>query len=154
MDVIQIDALGEILIPIFICAVMPVCIVALITWSKMATSNKRAEVLIKAIEAGSAIDTDKLAEALQKSPNRPKTPQDVLNMRLLRGCIASFLGVATLLSAMVGAMYHLPEPLIFFTCLPGFGLLAIGLAYLAVYMATRKQVNSSSQPDNTPDDNA
>ena len=55
-----------ILVPIFICVVLPVAIVAIIYWERVNNDNKRTQVLIKAIEANNDIDADKLAEALAK----------------------------------------------------------------------------------------
>ena len=55
-----------ILVPIFVCVVLPVAIVAIVFAAAMNNDNKRAKVLIKAIESNCGIDADKLAEALQK----------------------------------------------------------------------------------------
>ena len=79
------------LVPIFVCVVLPVAIVAIVFAASMNNDNKRAKVLIKAIESNCGIDADKLAEALQKPK---KTAREILNLRLLRGCIFSFIGIA------------------------------------------------------------
>lgn len=54
------------LVPIFICAILPMSIVLIVFLTIMNSDNKRAKVLIKAIEANNNIDTDRLAEALQR----------------------------------------------------------------------------------------
>lgn len=127
------------LIPIFVCVVLPVAIVAIVFAAAMNNDNKRAKVLIKAIESNNGIDADKLAEALQKPK---KTAREILNLRLLRGCIFSFLGIAL---CIVGLLYlcmgaessidYVNVPLVF-----GAASLAIGLSYLVVYFVTRKQI--------------
>lgn len=127
------------LIPIFVCVVLPVAIVAIVFAAAMNNDNKRAKVLIKAIESNNGIDADKLAEALQKPK---KTAREILNLRLLRGCIFSFLGIAL---CIVGLLYlcmgtessidYVNVPLVF-----GTASLAIGLSYLVVYFVTRKQI--------------
>ncbi len=129
----------EILVPIFVCVVLPVAIVAIVFASAMNSDNKRAKVLIKAIESNCGINADKLAEALQKPK---KTAREILNIRLLRGCIFSFIGIAL---CIVGAVsFHMGSefasdpvtvPLIF-----GGASIAIGVSYLIVYFVTRKQV--------------
>ena len=104
----------------------------------MNSENKRAKVLIKAIESNNGIDADKLAEALQKPK---KTAREILNGRLLRGCIFSFIGLALciigIVSLCTGSEFSsdpVTVPLIF-----GGASIAIGLSYLVVYFVTRKE---------------
>lgn len=127
------------LVPIFVCVVLPVAIVAIVFAAAMNNDNKRAKVLIKAIESNCGIDADKLAEALQKPK---KTAHEILNLRLLRGCIFSFIGIALctvgIVSLCMGTEFSadpVTVPLIF-----GGVSLAIGLSYLVVYSVTRKQI--------------
>lgn len=129
----------EILVPIFVCVVLPVAIVALLVIPSVNSANKRAKVLIKAIEANNGIDTEQLAKSLEK---KQLTPREQLNRRLQRGCLYSFLG---LFLASIGIISlcdgsdlssdGVTIPLI--AC----GIcLAIGLSNLVVYFASRKQV--------------
>lgn len=127
------------LVPIFVCVVLPVAIVAIVFAAAMNNDNKRAKVLIKAIESNCGIDADKLAEALQKPK---KTAREILNHRLLRGCIFSFIGLALcivgIVSLCMGTEFSADQvtvPLVF-----GGASLAIGLSYLVVYFVTRKQI--------------
>lgn len=76
----------SIIVPIFVCVVLPVAIVAIVYAASINSDNQRSKVLIKAIESNCGIDADKLAEALQKPK---KTAREILNLRLLRGCIFS-----------------------------------------------------------------
>lgn len=129
----------DILVPIFICAILPISIVLIVFLSVMNSENKRAKVLIKAIESNNSIDADKLAEALQKPK---KTAREILNGRLLRGCIFSFIGLALciigIVSLCTGSEFSsdpVTVPLIF-----GGASIAIGLSYLVVYFVTRKEV--------------
>ena len=126
-----------ILVPIFICVVLPVSIVAIVFATVMNSDNKRAKVLIKAIESNCGIDADKLAEALR----RPKKSElEILNLRLLRGCIFSFIGLVFCIMGIIFLctgtkfLYELVTlPMVF-----GGASLAIGLSYLVVYFVTRK----------------
>ena len=63
--------MAQILVPIFVCVVLPVAIIAIIFGASINSDNKRSQVLIKAIESNCDIDADKLAEALQKPKKRP-----------------------------------------------------------------------------------
>lgn len=129
----------DILVPIFVCVVLPVAIVGIYYWSQINAENKRAEILMKAIEANCGPDADKLAEALQKPR---KTAREILNLRLLRGCMFTFVGlglcIVGIVSAYMGTEFAsdpVTVPLVF-----GGASLAIGLSYLVVYFVTRKQV--------------
>ena len=53
------ESIIAVLIPIFICVVLPVLIVWIVFRATMNNDNKRAEVLIKAIEANNGIDADR-----------------------------------------------------------------------------------------------
>lgn len=74
---------------------LPVAIVLIVYIAAMNSDNKRAKILIKAIEAGNGIDTKLLAEALRK-PQKPA--REILNLRLLRGCIFGFIGIALIIA--------------------------------------------------------
>ncbi|MDE6028457.1 MAG: hypothetical protein K2G23_10325, partial [Muribaculaceae bacterium] len=80
----------EILVPIFICCVLPIAVVLITALTKINADRQRANIIIKAIEANNNIDADKLAESLKK-PQR--TPLQILNLRLLRGCIFTLIGI-------------------------------------------------------------
>lgn len=127
----------DILVPIFVCVVLPVAIVAIVFAAAINNDNKRAKVLIKAIESNCGIDADKLAEALQKPK---KTAREILNLRLMRSCIFSFLGLALCIIGAVSFYMKAHHQLISFPLLLGALSLAIGLSYLVVYFVTRKQI--------------
>lgn len=136
----------SVLVPIFICVVLPVSVVLIRAIMNMHTENKRSEVLLKAIEANNSIDADKLAQALAKP--RP-TPRELLNLRLLRGCLFGLIGLGLMIAGLIGLANNVPfesdpvsVPLIF-----GASCLAIGLSYIIVYFATRKQVDDEKKED-------
>lgn len=124
------------LTPIFICVALPIAIVYIVFRSITNRENKRAEILIKAIETNNGIDADKLAESLNR---RSKTPRELLNARLLRGCMFTLVGFAFLIYGI-----YIPEVSMMNTSfLIGAILTAIGISYLIVYFITRKQVEDS-----------
>lgn len=132
----------DILVPIFICALMPVAIVYIVFNAARNSDNRRADVLIKAIESGNIVDADKLAEALRKPQ---KSARELLNGRLLRACIFTFIGIALLCIGIVNYtqgvaidIYDDPVrvPLIF-----GSISLAIGLSYMIVFCFSKRQLD-------------
>ncbi len=131
----------ETLVPIFVACVMPIAIVLIVALRKSNTVNKRSEILIKAIEANKEVDTDKLIEALQEPR---KSPQEILNARLMRGCMFSLIGLALAIVGIVnlanGTEFSadpVTVPFIF-----GGISLAIGVSYLIVYFVSRKQTEN------------
>jgi len=127
------------IVAISICVVLPVLIVLIIFLASVNSDNKRAQVLLKAIETNHDIDADQLAKALQKPQ---KSRRDILNRRLLRGCILSLMGVVLCIEPLVEVFTSTDDDgpkLDMFTL--GGVLLAIGISYLIVYFVTRKQVN-------------
>lgn len=134
----------QILVPIFVCVVLPVSIVLIYFLAKMNNDNKRAQIIIKAIEANNDIDTDKLAESLKRPE---KSDRQILNLRLLRGCMFSLVGLALIIIGLVNLSYDrsfYDDPV----CIPmlfGGSILAIGISYLIVYFVTRKQIDNSNR---------
>lgn len=131
--------MDDVLVPIFVCCVLPVAVVLIVSLSKVKNNNKRAEVIMKAIESNSGVDADKLAEALAKPR---KTPRQILNERLLRGCMFTFVGVLLLVIALVAFLNGVEfdaDPVAVPALFGGVSL-AVGLSYLVVYLVTHKQV--------------
>lgn len=130
--------LAGILVPIFVCVVLPTAVVWIVFRASMNSDNKRAEVLMKALETNNEINAEKLAEAFQKK--RP-TAIEMLNARLQRGCIFSLVGLALLIVDVLGSFYggwntKSLQSLTIFSSI----FLAVGFGYLIVYFVTRKQV--------------
>lgn len=127
------------LVAIFICVVLPVAIVLITSITKINNDNKRTKVLIKAIEANNDIDADKLAEALAKPR---KSALEVLNNRLLKGCIGTLGGIALLCVSLVAYGNRTSEYDTDYAAFLVFGALAtaVGIGYLITYFITRKQL--------------
>lgn len=142
-----IDELTGILVPIFICVVLPVTCVWMVVRKFINADNRRSEVIIEAIKANSGIDADKLAEAMAKPR---KTALEVLNKRLLVGCVSTLLGVAALIC---GVFFYCTDPYLhihnMMFILAGL-FLAVGIGYLIVYRVTRGQVmDACAKKDDT-----
>lgn len=133
-----------VLVPIFCGCVLPIAIVLIVCLRKMNSDNKRTQIITKAIEANRDVDTDKLIESLKDAR---KTEQEILNCRLLRGCMYSLIGVVL---AIVGIAYlftgfELSDDPVTFSFICGGISLAIGISYLIVYFVTRKQIFPSEK---------
>lgn len=129
------------LVPIAIVVVLPVLIVWIVFRTESNKNNKNAEIVIKAIENNSCIDADKIIAALGKNE---KSPLQILNLRLLRGCIFTFLGVAAAIVATI--LDNILDVDVFcFTIILSGSFLAIGIAYLTVYFVSRKSVREEER---------
>lgn len=132
----------DIIVPIFVCVVLPVAIVLIITLGKININNQRTQIIIKAIEANKDVDTEKLIESM-KRPQKDR--RQILNNRLLVGCIFTFLGTALeligIVNLIVGASIEedkVAVPMIF-----GGIPLSIGISFLIVYFKTHNDSDSS-----------
>lgn len=132
-----------IIVPIFICVILPVSIVLIFYLWKINKDNKRSKILIKAIESNPGLDIDKFAESLQ-SPKRSET--ELLNLRLLRGLIFTFCGIILVIVGVV--IYYSDKVMTDEAVMPmilGGISFAVGLSYLIVYRVSRKQIIDSSE---------
>lgn len=122
-----------------ICVGLPVSIVLIVYIASMYSDNKRAQILLKAIETNHNIDAGQLAKALQKPR---KSRRDILNLRLLRGCMLSLMGLAISVEPLIKGFTSTTENSSAIDVLTLGGiLLAVGISYLIVYFVTRKQVD-------------
>lgn len=118
----------EVLISLGICLAMPVLIVWLISRMRQNETNRKAEIMLKAIDNGVTVDTE-----LFKRRRVNRMLKEKLLGRLTAACICSFLGL------VIGALYLLSCRNDFFLMAGGV-LLAVGLAYLVVYFTGKKML--------------
>ena len=130
----------DIILPIFMCVVMPVAIVWLVMRAKQNETNKMAEIMLKAIEAGIPLDPDFFK-------TQTRTLQKSLKERqlgwLTAACILIALGVGSIL---VGAIIILINNWTYDTAPTAYSLLTfaggivlvIGIALLVVYFIRKR----------------
>ena len=128
----------DIIIPIFICVVLPVTIVWLVARTKQNETNRKAEIMLKAIESGAQVDMNQLSPEKKKGPKTIK--QDLLD-KLNGACITTLMGVAFLAWAIVG--YVNPDYMdgrIFEDLAPIAGgiMLAVGIGLFISYFVGKK----------------
>ena len=126
------------LVQLGICVVMPVLIIWLNSRVRLNETNKRTEILLKALESGKEIDPE-----LFKSAKQPLTLKEKLLRRLTWACIISLSGVTMLVMGIITSnasswqLSESPAPLAVYA---GGLLLAIGLSLLAVYFVGKKML--------------
>lgn len=134
----------EIIIPIGICVVMPVLIVWLVSRIAITKENRKSDVLMEAIRNNANVDTDKLIKSMG---GKDRSASELLNLRLLRGCIFTLLGVAFGVCAPIFA-YEAPySDMKLSLILLSSVCAAVGIGYLTVYFVSRRNFDSGKNTD-------
>lgn len=135
----------DIILPIFMCVVMPVMIVWLVMWTKRHETDKMAEIMLKAMETGTPIDPDFFKQ--QVRPRKKVRPRKSVKSRLLglltAACILMSIGIGFIIVGIViilGCHWTLRSAPSGFTIIPFAGgiLLVVGVALLVVYFIRKK----------------
>lgn len=130
----------EFLVPISICAILPICAILITAIKIYKNAQLRADVIIKALQSDKEVDINALAASLGKPK---KTPREILIGRLLKGCMLSFIGIALTICGIilnVNADPYTSSDAMDFCFIAGGICIAVGLSFLVVYFVTRKQI--------------
>ena len=129
-------------LPIFVCVVRPVMVVWLALRARQHSTDKNAEIMLKAIESGATIDPD-----LLKPQKQQKSLKEKLLGRLTGACVTSLLGVAFLVGGLVLDWYMAFMPIE--TSLLGGILLAVGIALFVTYFAGKNMLAKEIEAEET-----
>lgn len=140
------ESIIALFIPIGICVVMPVLVVWLVSRIAINRENRKSDVLMEAIRNNANVDTDKLMKSMA---GRERSARELLNLRLLRGCIFTLLGVAFGVCAGILG-YNAPErsDITYLSLLSSAVCIAVGVGYLIVYFVSRKSISSNEDSHN------
>ena len=128
------------LIPICICVVLPTLVIWLIGRVKQNETNRKAEIMLKALDNGAKIDT-----VFFRSSSESKTIKERLLGRLTGACITSLLGIA-LTAAGIIIWHELSgrvsdvEVFLFLAAIGGI-LLAVGISLFIIYFSSKKMLS-------------
>ena len=126
--------LQDIINVIGICVLLPIVIVWLINRRRTNETNRRAEILLKAIEAGSTIDLN-----LFQEPQKQRSIKEKLLDRLTVAWVATLIGLPII--ALGISMYCLIDnPSEGLLVIAGIGgiIMTVGIALFGVYFAGKK----------------
>ena len=127
--------LDAILIPLGICVALPVLIVWIIARVHKNETDRKAEILLKAIENGVNIDPDVLKPATKNK----SVKKDLLD-KLNGACITGLMGIAFLLIFFFGREWadnFFPTA---FYLIAGGVLVAVGIGLLVTYITGKKML--------------
>lgn len=132
------EDLVDILVPLGVCVALPVLIVWLTTRSKIIADKLRAQIILEAIRNNPNVDPKELAEMFKPAT---KSEKEILNKRLQRGTVCTFLGLGGIIGSLLISYfgYFTSEDLmvaIFLSVI----VLAVGVGALVTFFYQRKQV--------------
>ena len=125
-------------VPVFICVILPVVVVWLVTRAKQNETNRKADIMLKAIEAGVPVDMEQFKSAKKKAPVSIK--QELLD-KLNGACITSLMGIGFLTLGILRVVNtdFGRNPLLNKFWLPaGCVLLAVGIGLFISYFVGKK----------------
>lgn len=124
------------LIPLGVCVVLPIFIVWLNLRAKMNETNRKAEVMLKAIEAGKEVDADYF-----KPEGKAKTVKGQLLGKLTGACITFLIGalVMTIVLCMSAQEKIDSEATLVFAVFGGI-MIAIGVALFIAFFVGKKML--------------
>lgn len=133
------DILVNFGLPVFICVVLPVSIVWLVARTRQQETNKKAEIMLKAIEAGVPVDMTQF-EPAKKQKATKSIKQDLLE-KLNGACITGLMGIGFLTLGILRTLNWEFGRHVFmnkFWLPAGCVLLAIGIGLFISYFAGKK----------------
>lgn len=99
LDILNI--VSDFLLPVFICCVLPVCVVLIVYIYRNKALEKKTDVLKLAIEKGAMVDPKNLMDALADTDRRHNRRHKSIRRRLLNrltaGCILFIVGVVAVI---------------------------------------------------------
>lgn len=130
----------EIFVPLGICVVLPVMIVWLVQRARQNETNKKTEIMLKAIESGATID----ASFFKSQQKEQRTIKERLLRRLAGGCIFTLMGVIFTVIGFINrnTPSEIPMSSDSFTapCILGGIFFATGIGLLIVFFVGKKML--------------
>ncbi len=129
----------NILIPLGICVVLPVLVVWIVARTRKNETDRKAEVMLKAIEAGATVDMNQF----NTEKKAPKTIKQDLLEKLNGACITFLMGIA-FIALFVWNEYGsgVPRGFFFADMMPvaGVVMMAVGVGLFISYFAGKKML--------------
>ena len=121
--------LMNILVPLGVCVALPVLIVWLVTRVRKNETNRKAEIMLKAIEAGTPIDP--------KVFNKKTSIKKDLLEKFNGGCVTGLMGLGFLIIKLTGIKTGFPSE---YVVLAATIMIAVGIALFVSYFVCKKML--------------
>lgn len=128
--------LVALLVPIFICVVLPIAIVGIVSWAQIRKQKQKSQIIMEAFKHSDNVDINRLAKLLGNNGNI-RTPRQRLSNRLFAACACAFTGIAIATVSILSldpreTLYDIVEVVTAGTILFGVGL-AFFISFLFGY---------------------
>ena len=124
------------ILPIFLCVVLPGVIVWLVMRTRQNETNKKTEIMLKAIEAGVPVDMTQF-----NAPKKDaKTVRQQLLDKLTGACITSAMGIAFLVLAALDNLSGVNIWIAHMLPVAGGVLLAVGIGLFISFFVGKKML--------------
>ena len=131
------------LLPITICVILPVLIVFIVGRVRKNETDRKAEIMLKALENGATIDP----EYFKSKPKRQRTIKERLLDRLTGACVTGLIGAAALgYGIWKGNLGGWDDGDKLFILIAGV-LIAIGISNLVLFFTGRKMLEKEIQAE-------
>lgn len=119
-----------------ICVIVPIMVVWLNNRKEQNETNKKTEILLKAIESGATVDTD-----IFKPQQKEKSIKEKLLARITAAFIVTFIGIAICIATVIMSYSGgvTPNTLSYFIFY-GAVILAVGIALFIVYFVGKRML--------------
>ena len=132
----------EMLVPLGICVILPIIVIALAMKTRRHELDKKTEVLLKAVESGAQLDPA-FFESAAKVGCKEKTVKDKLMGFLIAACITAGIGLLLGIVSVVFLTVKVdlnPAAILLLMMIPCAILLAVGIAFFIVYFVGKKKI--------------
>lgn len=132
-------------LPVFICVVLPVMVVLIVGIVRKNETNRKAEVMLKAIENGASIDPEFFKSTTKQKKQR--TIKERLLDRLTGACVTGLIGAAALgYGIWKGNLGGWDDGDKLFILIAGV-LIAIGISNLVLFFTGKKMLEKEIQAE-------
>lgn len=140
---INMYAIQKMVTTIGIWVVLPVLIVWLVNRKRTNDTNRKAEVLLKAIESGAAIDP-----SILKENRRIKSTKEILLNRLTAAWVTTLVGIPFIVFGItIYILLERPQESILMISGVGGVMLAVGIALFCVYSSGKKMFEAEIEAE-------
>jgi preprotein translocase subunit YajC len=120
-----------------VCVIVPIMVVWLNNRKEQNETNKKTEILLKAIESGANVDTD----IFKPQPQKQKSFKEKLLARMTAAFIVTFIGIGICIATVImsctgGVTAHTLTYFIFY----GAVILAVGIALFITYFIGKRML--------------
>ena len=137
--------LVQLLIPIFVCCVLPIMVVWLTLRNKKNETDKRTQIVLAAIEKNPEMDVQEL---LKKMAPKEKLLKEKLLEKLQSGCLFTFIGIALFgIAFYVDCLGGSSASKLHMMYIGGVILFAVGIAYIINYFMGKKMLTKEIEAE-------